>query len=230
MNIFASLTDQEDLESIRTEMEKRYDGSVLKITELKTKRSYLAKYWGYSDKKAFVFACPTLSTETVIPVETEDYEVSVYNPKIGLYMLKKENVNTLLFFNRSPYRQWSRGIHPKNSELSILINNGINPLKITKNFLGSLYPVLESEFRYNLKEALSIAKYFRECILNLNFGVTLHTTKKDAYLLWYHDCVIGEIEEKSNIISIVNPVFYQEVLDSISLFEGFDIHSADKQK
>ena len=61
MNIFASLTDQEDLESIRTEMEKRYDGSVLKITELKTKRSYLAKYWGYSDKKAFVFACQTLS-------------------------------------------------------------------------------------------------------------------------------------------------------------------------
>lgn len=230
MNIFASLTDQEDPVAIRAEMEKRYDGSVLKITELKTERSYLAKYLGYSETEAFVFTCPMLTTEIIIPIETEDYEVSVYNPKIGLYMLKKENVNKLLFFNRSPYRQWSRGIHPKNSALSLLVKNGLNPLKLTKNYLETLYPVLESEFRYNLKEALGIAKYFRECILTLNFGVTLHTTKKDAYLLWYHDCVIGEIAEKSNIISIVNPIFYQEVLDSISLFEGFDIHSADKQK
>ena len=46
MSIFEALTDQYDPDSIRIEMEKRYEGSVLLIQNLKDKTEYLMGYLG----------------------------------------------------------------------------------------------------------------------------------------------------------------------------------------
>ena len=114
MSIFEALTDQYDPDSIRIEMEKRYEGSVLLIQNLKDKTEDLMMYLGYSDKSEYVFNNYKFNSNVYIPLDSMDYNVSVYNPKIGLYEVNFGTHNVVMYFNRSPYRQWSRGINPKN--------------------------------------------------------------------------------------------------------------------
>ena len=228
MSIFESLTDQHDPDKIRIEMEKRYDGSVLLIQNLKDKTEYLMRYCGYLDKNECVFTNYEFDSNVAIPFDSMDYNISVYNPKIGLYEVNFDTHNVVMYFNRSPYRQWSRGINPKNSQLVPILSTLPLNMNIRKNYIQNYYNVLLTPKERKLKTALAVAEKLGESVINIEFAVTLHPVKQDAFLLWYHDCVIGEVIPSEYRVNVLNLVFSQEVLDSISLFDGYDIVMVDK--
>ena len=228
MSIFESLTDQHDPNNIKIEMGKRYDGSVLLIQNLKDKTEYLMQYWGYSDINEYVFTNYEFTTNVAIPLDSMDYNISVYNPKIGLYEVNFGTHNVVMYFNRSPYRQWSRGINPKNSQLVPILSTLPLNMNVRKNYIQTFYNVLLTPKERKLKTALAVAEKLGESIINSEFAVTLHTVKQDAFILWYHDCVIGEVIPSEYRVNVLNLVFSQEVLDSIPLFDGYDIVMADK--
>ena len=68
MSIFESLTDQHDPDNIKIEMEKRYDGSVLLIQNLKDKTEYLMRYLGCSDKSEYLFKNYDFNSNVIIPL------------------------------------------------------------------------------------------------------------------------------------------------------------------
>ena len=208
MNIFERLTDLPGASKgiCLSEFDKRYQHTYLYVHNVPNKTKVLAQYRGLNINSQLLFSNETC--QFTLDYYAEDVDITIPNPEKGYY----SDGSILVYFSRMPFRQWKRGLTKSNSYLMKfnvkLKPNGLN------NVLDAYYYLLSFDLVQTLPEALQKADAYGEAIIDRDFCVSGHIVKEEGYLLWYHNCIVGEILAETKEVIVQNDVFLQEVLDN----------------
>lgn len=192
------------------EMNKKYTNTILKI-ELGNRPIY-AKYRGSAydktDNKYKHMFIQENGQDIILAQETE-FEVSIPNPRRGLYNTPAGAV----FVKRLPRRQFRHGLSEDCIDITHI--NGKLAYKDFSNQYGTfIYQILkvENQLIKTYQEAKKLANTFGSAAINREFGVALSTMTPNELYLLFEDEVIGYITDQH--ISLQNPAFFQEVQEA----------------
>jgi hypothetical protein len=206
MKLWQKLTDLFDNQGVQQEMLKRYKDTILSIV-VGSKVVY-GMYRGMNDENMHLFR--DANHNTILLADDTEYDVFVPRFTPGAYNTEKG----VVFVTTNPARQWKRGLCSNNTEIIPLQCSFSNTLRANQ-FSQHIYEVLdESKQRFvSLDEARDKATEIGSYAINREFSVCLNPVEDtDTLYLFYKHCIIGTVD--GNTITLLNPVFKQEVLDT----------------
>lgn len=204
--VWKNLTDMFTNEDIVSEMTKKYRETWLKLEY--NGKSLLA-YYRYFDQGYHYFR-DEQGGEIRLSMDT-DADISIFMPRRGLYNTKVG----VVFFVRNPFRQYRRGIS-KDSASATRLYYILSGHEVYNELQYHIWDIAKRELQtpMTLDQGLQVLKEKADVALSREFAISLNhlTDDVNTFSLFYEDTYIGKI--KDNKISIITPVFYQEVVDN----------------
>jgi len=196
--------------AIIDEMSKKYRNTILGISnpEDKTYRPKYAWYSGINNDQTYHMLKDKDGNKIQLATHT-DYEVFIPDPPRGMYNTK---CGAVLFY-RKPFRQHKRGLGDGTAAVERLDQVVIGNLP--RNYFESyIFDVLEDSLnrRIPLDHAFQLAQDKGTAAVTRTFAIALSTSSPHGYDLYYENYLIGRMDDKH--VTVCNPVFYQEVLDT----------------
>lgn len=204
--VWQDLTDMVADEDLIAEMQKKYRNTWLRLRW--GNQDVLALYRGYEDGYHLF---KDKRGENIKLSHTTDIRVSIYSPRRGMYNTDEG----VVFFWRNPYRQFRRGLNP-DSGMVIKLYTKLLGIPSANHIQHAIYSIFDKDLQkeVTLDDAIQKTKEFGEWAINRQFALTLNHLRDeaDSYSLFYEDVYIAEV--KNNIIHMITPLLYQEVLDT----------------
>jgi len=216
MRLWQKLTDLFEGNDVTQEMSKRYKDTLMCITV--GSNNYYAYYRGLSDDGFHTFR--DQHDQRIMLSETTDYEVSVPRLESGAYNTKHGTV----YVTSIPARQWKRGLSQANTHVRSL-QQVLQNMEGQNGFKDYIFDVVDNQLQRvcSLKDARILAEETGSHSCDRNFSVMLDPmTDTDTSYLFYNRYVIGRVD--GLVITVLNPVFIQEILDKQrNLFSEFEV-------
>ena len=204
--VWKNLTDMFTNEDIVNEMTKKYRETWLKLDY--DGKSLLAFYRYYEN--GYHYFKDETGGELRLSMDT-DADIGIFMPRRGLYNTKVG----VVFFVRNPYRQYRRGISKDSASVTRLYYI-LSGHAVYNELPYHIWDIAKRELQtpMTLDQGLQVLKEKADVALSREFAISLNhlTDDTNTFSLFYEDTYIGKI--KDNKISIITPVFYQEVVDN----------------
>ena len=154
-----------------------------------------------------------------------DGDIAVYNtvkedfsfvvPRAGYYDFN----GYAIYLTRAPHRIWKRGLSAEGYDLvnpfSLWFRYSYKP-DFDKNICQAI--LTNEQPRFHLDQVLSSLSLPRVYSISLSPEVMLSRSpskKTNKYILWYKLTPVGTIDKQTNEVSIMEPIYKQEIEDTL---------------
>ena len=218
-----NLTDTSHVADLSVELEKRYLGTILKVTynnlskfllcdSIISDRLYLTDYL---TGKSYHFDI----------TDVKDIEIEIPKLNKGFHLFYNGAETHVVYITKKAFRQWKRSICKSTYTLETVSEYLLQQdlfCKITnlQPFLKTMIYVLEtklttpmSNFKYfNLNEHFSTNDFL---YINNDFILIRSSNTMDTFDLWYHKYWVGHTTDLKTL-TIKDPIFKQEIYDMLN--------------
>ena len=218
-----NLTDTSQGDDLSVELEKRYLGTILKVTynnlskfllcdSIISDRLYLTDYL---TGKSYHFDI----------ADVKDIEIEIPKLNKGFHLFYNGAETHVVYITKKAFRQWKRSICKSTYTLETVSEYLLQQdlfCKITnlQPFLKTMIYVLEtklttpmSNFKYfNLNEHFSTNDFL---YINNDFILIRSSNTMDTFDLWYHKYWVGHTTDLKTL-TIKDPIFKQEIYDMLN--------------
>ena len=218
-----NLTDAFFTDDIGVELEKRYSGTILKVTHnnlskflicdsIISGRLYLTDYL---TGKSYNFGF----------TDVKDIEIEIPKLSKGFHLFYNGTETHVVYITKKAFRQWKRSICKSTYTLEtvseyLLQQDLFCKVTNTQHFLKSMIYVLEtkltnlmSNFKYfNLNEHFSTNDFL---YISNDFILIRSSNTINTFDLWYHKYWVGHTTDLETL-TIKDPIFKQEIYDMLN--------------
>ena len=218
-----NLTDTIQADDICIELEKRYLGTILKVTHNNLSKFLLCDsiisgrlyFTDYFTGKSYHFDI----------TDVKDIEIEIPKLNKGFHLFYNGAETHVVYITKKAFRQWKRSICKSTYTLETVSEYLLQQdlfCKITnlQPFLKTMIYVLEtklttpmSNFKYfNLNEHFSTNDFL---YINNDFILIRSSNTMDTFDLWYHKYWVGHTTDLKTL-TIKDPIFKQEIYDMLN--------------
>ena len=217
MSTWEALTNMQEVCNIYEEMNKKYKNTVLGLV-FPSGKTYFGTYIGINDYGRYVFK---INQRLLYLVQNTSVHVFIPKLKRGFYTTETGEV---FLIHKLPTRQYRHGINPDGIRLTSFLYK-LRNIQPHISFIPTIVSILKKNSYSSLEEGFAIAEKNGCCAISRKFAITLNAeTYDNVYYLWYEHCLVGFVSKEDKTINVINPDFYQEVIDSQqTLFKDYRI-------
>lgn len=218
-----NLTDTLQTDDICAEVEKRYLGTILKVTFNKLSK-YLLCDSIISNKLYFTEYLTSRSYSFDIS-DVKDIEIEIPKLNKGFHLFYNGAETHVVYITKKAFRQWKRSICKNTYTLETVSEYLLQQdlfYKVTnlQQFLKTMIWVLEtkltnpvSNFKYfDLKKHFDTKDFL---YINTDFILIRSSNTVDTFDLWYHKYWVGHTTNLKTL-TIKDPIFKQEIYDMLN--------------
>lgn len=218
-----NLTDTIQADDICIELEKRYLGTILKVTYNNLSKFLICDSL-ISNKLCFTDYLTGKSYHFDI-TDVKDIEIEIPKLNKGFHLFYNGAEQHVVYITKKAFRQWKRSICKSTYTLEtvseyLLQQDLFYKVTNTQLFLKSMIFVLEkklttpiSNFKYfNLKEHFSTKDFL---YISNDFILIRSSNTMDTFDLWYHKYWVGHTTDLKTL-TIKDPIFKQEIYDMLN--------------
>lgn len=218
-----NLTDTLQADDICVELEKRYLGTILKVT-----RNHISKFLicdSIVNGKLYFTDYLTGNRYHFDITDVKDIEIEIPKLNKGFHLFYNGAETDVVYITKKAFRQWKRSICKNTYTLETVSEYLLQQdlfCKVTnlQQFLKSMIYVLEtkstnpiSNFKYfDLKKHFSTKDFL---YINTDFILIRSSNTVDTFDLWYHKYWVGHTTDLK-ILTIKDPIFKQEIYDMLN--------------
>ena len=218
-----NLTDTLQADDIGAELEKRYLGTILKVTHNNLSKFLLCDsiiggklyFTDYLTGKSYHFDITNV----------KDIEIEIPKLSKGFHLFYNDAETHVVYITKKAFRQWKRSICKSTYTLEtvseyLLQQDLFCKVTNTQHFLKSMIYVLKTKlttsminFKYfNLNEHFSTKDFL---YISNDFILIRSSNTMDTFDLWYHKYWVGHTTDLETL-TIKDPIFKQEIYDMLN--------------
>ncbi len=218
-----NLTDTLQTDDICAEVEKRYLGTILKVTYNNLSKFLICDSI-VNDKLYFTDYLTGNSYHFYI-TDVKDIEIEIPKLNKGFHLFYNGAETHVVYITKKAFRQWKRSICKNTYTLETVSEYLLQQdlfCKVTnlQQFLKTMIWVLEtkltnpvSNFKYfDLKKHFDTKDFL---YINTDFILIRSSNTVDTFDLWYHKYWVGHTTDLK-ILTIKDPIFKQEIYDMLN--------------
>lgn len=221
-----NLTDTLQTNDICAELEKRYLGTILKVTYNKLGK-YLLCDSIISDNLYFTDYLTGKSYRFNI-TDVEDIEIEIPKLNKGFHLFYDKKEMHIVYITKKAFRQWKRSICKSTYTLEtiseyLLQQDLFCKITNTQHFLKTMTLVLETKSTtpyevpnnlkyFNLKEHFNTKDFL---YISNDFILIRSSNTINTFDLWYHKFWVGHTIDLKTL-TIKDPIFKQEIYDMLN--------------
>lgn len=218
-----NLTDTLQADDIGAELEKRYLGTILKVTYNNLSKFLICDsiignklcFTDYITGKGYNFDI----------TDVKDIEIEIPKLSKGFHLFYNGAETHVVYITKKAFRQWKRSICKSTYTLEtvseyLLQQELFCKIANTQQFLKTMILVLEakptnpiSNFKFtNLNEHFSTKDFL---YISNDFILIRSSNTMDTFDLWYHKYWVGHTTDLKTL-TIKDPIFKQEIYDMLN--------------
>ena len=221
-----NLTDALQADDISVELEKRYLGTILKVTHNNLSKFLICDsiisgrlyFTDYLTNKSYNFDI----------TDVKDIEIEIPKLNKGFHLFYNDAETHVVYITKKAFRQWKRSICKSTYTLETVSEYLVQQdlfckVTNTQHFLKSIILVLEakpttpygqmSNFKYcDLNKHFSTKDFL---YINNDFILIRSSNTMDTFDLWYHKYWVGHTIDLKTL-TIKDPIFKQEIYDMLN--------------
>lgn len=221
-----NLTDALQADDIYVELEKRYSGTILKVTHNNSSQFLICN--SIIDGKLYLSNYLTGKNYHFYVSDIKDIEIEIPKLNKGFHLFYNGTETHVVYIIKKAFRQWKRSICKSTYTLETVSEYMIQQdlfCKVTnaQQFLKTMILVLEtkptthygqmSNFKYfNLNEHFNTNDFL---YVNNDFILIRSSNTIDTFDLWYHKYWVGHTTDLKTL-TIKDPIFKQEIYDMLN--------------
>lgn len=218
-----NLTDASQANDISVELEKRYLGTILKVTY--NNLSTFLIYDSIIGGKLYFTDYLTGKSYHFDITNVKDIEIEIPKLSKGFHLFYNDAETHVVYITKKAFRQWKRSICKSTYTLEtvseyLLQQDLFYKVTNTQHFLKSMIYVLKTKlttsminFKYfNLNEHFSTKDFL---YISNDFILIRSSNTMDTFDLWYHKYWVGHTTDLETL-TIKDPIFKQEIYDMLN--------------
>ena len=221
-----NLTDTLQADDISAELEKRYLGTILKVTHNNLSKFLICD--SIIGNKLYFTDSLTSRSYSFDFSDVKDIEIEIPKLNKGFHLFYKDAETHVVYITKKAFRQWKRSICKNTYTLETVSEYLLQQdlfYKVTnlQQFLKTMILVLEakpttpyrqmSNFKYfDLKKHFSTKDFL---YISNDFILIRSSYTIDTFDLWYHKYWVGHTTDLK-ILTIKYPIFKQEIYDMLN--------------
>lgn len=218
-----NLTDNLQADDISVELEKRYLGTILKVTY--NNLSTFLIYDSIIGGKLYFTDYLTGKSYHFDITNVKDIEIEIPKLSKGFHLFYNDAETHVVYITKKAFRQWKRSICKSTYTLEtvseyLLQQDLFYKVTNTQHFLKSMIYVLKTKlttsminFKYfNLNEHFSTKDFL---YISNDFILIRSSNTMDTFDLWYHKYWVGHTTDLETL-TIKDPIFKQEIYDMLN--------------
>lgn len=218
-----NLTDTLQADDISVELEKRYLGTILKVTY--NNLSTFLIYDSIIGGKLYFIDYLTGKSYHFDITNVKDIEIEIPKLSKGFHLFYNDAETHVVYITKKAFRQWKRSICKNTYTLEtvseyLLQQDLFYKVTKTQHFLKSMIYVLKTKlttsminFKYfNLNEHFSTKDFL---YISNDFILIRSSNTINTFDLWYHKYWVGHTTDLETL-TIKDPIFKQEIYDMLN--------------
>lgn len=218
-----NLTDASQANDISVELEKRYLGTILKVTY--NNLSTFLIYDSIIGGKLYFTDYLTGKSYHFDITNVKDIEIEIPKLSKGFHLFYNDAETHVVYITKKAFRQWKRSICKSTYTLEtvseyLLQQDLFYKVTNTQHFLKSMIYVLKTKlttsminFKYfNLNEHFSTKDFL---YISNDFILIRSSNTINTFDLWYHKYWVGHTTDLETL-TIKDPIFKQEIYDMLN--------------
>jgi len=218
-----NLTDTLQANDISVELEKRYLGTILKVTY--NNLSTFLIYDSIIGGKLYFTDYLTGKSYHFDITNVKDIEIEIPKLSKGFHLFYNDAETHVVYITKKAFRQWKRSICKSTYTLEtvseyLLQQDLFYKVTNTQHFLKSMIYVLKTKlttsminFKYfNLNEHFSTKDFL---YISNDFILIRSSNTINTFDLWYHKYWVGHTTDLETL-TIKDPIFKQEIYDMLN--------------
>lgn len=218
-----NLTDTLQADDISVELEKRYLGTILKVTY--NNLSTFLIYDSIIGGKLYFTDYLTGKSYHFDITNVKDIEIEIPKLSKGFHLFYNDAETHVVYITKKAFRQWKRSICKNTYTLEtvseyLLQQDLFYKVTNTQHFLKSMIYVLKTKlttsminFKYfNLNEHFSTKDFL---YISNDFILIRSSNTINTFDLWYHKYWVGHTTDLETL-TIKDPIFKQEIYDMLN--------------
>lgn len=218
-----NLTDTVQADVICIELEKRYLGTILKVTHNNISKFLLCD--AIKNNTLYFSDYITGKSYSFNITDVKDIEIEIPKLNKGFHLFYNGAETHVVYITKKAFRQWKRSICKSTYTLETVSEHLLQQELFCKianiqQFFKSMILVLEnkltnpmSNFKYfNLNEHFSTNDFL---YINNDFILIRSSNTMDTFDLWYHKYWVGHTTDLKTL-TIKDPIFKQEIYDMLN--------------
>ena len=218
-----NLTDTVQADDICIELEKRYLGTILKVTHNNISKFLLCD--AIKNNTLYFSDYITGKSYSFNITDAKDIEIEVPKLNKGFHLLYNGKETHVVYITKKAFRQWKRSICKSTYTLEtiseyLLQSYLFSKIAQTQQFFNSMILVLEnkltnplSNFKYfNLEKHFNTKDFL---YISNDFILIRSSNTMDTFDLWYHKYWVGHTIDLKTL-TIKDPIFKQEIYDMLN--------------
>jgi len=218
-----NLTDASQANDISVELEKRYLGTILKVTY--NNLSTFLIYDSIIGGKLYFTDYLTGKSYHFDIANVKDIEIEIPKLSKGFHLFYNDAETHVVYITKKAFRQWKRSICKNTYTLEtvseyLLQQDLFYKVTNTQHFLKSMIYVLKTKlttsminFKYfNLNEHFSTKDFL---YISNDFILIRSSNTINTFDLWYHKYWVGHTTDLETL-TIKDPIFKQEIYDMLN--------------
>ena len=218
-----NLTDTLQADDISAELEKRYLGTILKVTHNNLSKFLICD--SIIGNKLYFTEYLTGRSYNFDISDVKDIEIEIPKLNKGFHLFHNGVETHVVYITKKAFRQWKRSICKSTYTLETVSEYLLQQdlfCKVTnpQPFLRTMISVLEikqttsmSNFKYfNLNEHFSTQDFL---YISNDFILIRSSNTMDTFDLWYHKYWVGHTTDLETL-TIKDPIFKQEIYDMLN--------------
>lgn len=219
-----NLTDTLQADDICAELEKRYSGTILKVTSNSLNKFLI--YNSIVSNKLYLTDYLTGKIYNFGFTDVKDIEIEIPKLSKGFHLFYNgDGEPHVVYITKKAFRQWKRSICKNTYTLEtvseyLLQQDLFYKVTNTQHFLKSMIYVLETKltslminFKYfNLNEHFSTNDFL---YISNDFILIRSSNTINTFDLWYHKYWVGHTTDLETL-TIKDPIFKQEIYDMLN--------------
>ena len=218
-----NLTDALQADDIGVELEKRYLGTILKVTYNNLSKFLICD--SIISNKLYFTEYLTGKSYYFDITNVKDIEIEIPKLSKGFHLFYNDAETHVVYITKKAFRQWKRSICKSTYTLEtvseyLLQQDLFCKVTNTQHFLKSMIYVLKTKlttsminFKYfNLNEHFSTKDFL---YISNDFILIRSSNTMDTFDLWYHKYWVGHTTDLETL-TIKDPIFKQEIYDMLN--------------